>query len=321
MVNKKKIKKKAIKKRVVKKSSTIVKRRTVRSGLKRRRVIKKRSKKRSVFLFGFLVKKWRKYNQVIRREQSRCLRYKKYKGKYAFCYVWALLNKYFKQTIIVVIILGAMGMFFTKDTFLELATQGNFGPTLQTSLIGDLTNKINTLNRKITGLKKCTDMQAWKPSAEEVCNFAYTWGRRPAGCANSSAPEKIFVIGKKMCCTGVYVGNENKLQACDGADMFFSPSNMHSSSMVASKSECGMGVCEFYPAKGFHAKLNEDGSLDLDESGNIKLEKDCPKTQEEGPCSKSCGGGKRIRYVQTSNCLKVKIPEACNMAPCAQESY
>ena len=324
MTEKKKIKKKVIKKRVTQKRFTIIKKRAVRSGSKHRRVTKRRSKKRSVFLFGFLAKKWRKYNQVIRREQSRCLRYKKYKGKYAFCYVWALLNKYFKQTIIVVIILGVMGMFFTKDTFLELAIQGSFGPTLQTSLISDLTNKIRSLTGQIDDRKQCTEDKYWKPTLGEVCNY-YLYQRKNDHCAKFNVPTTRIGIGTKMCCdggkAGIYDKNKDKLTACPGADIFFHRDKIFPTTVVPDKDSCQLGACEFYPAKGFHAKLNEDGSLDLDENGNIKLEKDCAVTQKEGPCSKPCGGGKRIKYVRTKNCLTVKIPEACNMAPCTQESY
>ena len=325
MIEKKKIKKKVIKKRVAKKSSTVVKRRTVRSGLRRRRVAKRRSKKRSVFLFGFLVKKWRKYNQVIRREQSRCLRYKKYKGKYAFCYVWALLNKYFKQTIIVVIILGVMGMFFTKDTFLELSMKDNFGPVLQTNLtdnLAQLVKKISNLENKIKGLQYCTEDKYWKPLPNEVCNYYFYERQRDKRCTRNEVPTTRYSIGTNMCCSGkFYSDNRDKLTACDGADIFDNKYETFNSKVVPNKDRCNFNKCEFYPADHWHAKLSEDGSVEYGSDGNIILEKDCAVTQEEGPCSKPCGGGKRIRYVQTSNCLKVKIPEACNMEPCAQESY
>ncbi len=324
MTEKKKTKKKVIKKRVTKKSSAVVKNRTVGLASKRRRVTKRRSKKRSVFLFGFLVKKWRKYNQIIRREQSRCLRYKKYKKKYVFCYVWALLNRYFKQTIIAVIILGAVGMFFTKGTFLELATQGNLGPTLQTSLIGDLTNKIRSLTGQIDDRKRCTEDKYWKPNPNEVCNY-YLYKRKNDHCAKFNVPTTRIGIGTKICCdggkAGIYEKNKNKLTPCPGSDIFFHKDKMLTTSVVPDKDSCQLGACEFYPASGFHAKLNEDGSIAYDDAGNIIIEKDCAKTQEVGPCSKPCGGGKRIRYVQTSNCLKIKISEACNMEPCTQESY
>ncbi len=321
MTEKKKTKKKVIKKRVTQKRFTIIKKRAVRSGSKHRRVTKRRSKKRSVFLFGFLAKKWRKYNQVIRREQSRCLRYKKYKGKYAFCYVWALLNKYFKQTIIVVIILGVMGMFFTKDTFLELATQGSFGPTLQTSLISDLTNKIRSLTGQIDDRKRCTEDKYWKPTLDEVCNY-YLYERKNDHCAKFDVPTTRIGIGTKMCCKGdFYDRNKDKLTPCPGSDIFFHRDIMLDANVVPDKDSCELGACEFYPANGFHAKLNEDGSIAYDSHGNIIIEKDCAVTKKEGPCSKPCGGGKRIKYVRTKNCLTVKIPEACNMSPCAQESY
>ncbi len=321
MTEKKKIKKKVIKKRVTQKRSTIIKKRAVRSGSKHHRVTQRRSKKRSVFLFGFLVKKWRKYNQVIRREQSRCLCYKKYKEKYAFCYVRALLGKYFKQTIIVVILLGMIGLFFAKNTFLELATQGSFGPALQTSLISDLTNKIRELTGKIDDRKQCTEDKYWKPTLDKVCNY-YLYERKNDHCAKFNVPTTRIGIGTKMCCKGdMYNKNKDKLAPCPGADIFFHRDTMLDTNIVPDKDSCALGACEFYPANGFHAKLNEDGSIAYDSDGNIMIEKDCIFSQKEGPCSKPCGGGKRIKYTRTTNCLTVEIPEACNMAPCTQESY
>ncbi len=326
MTEKNKTKKNVIKKRVTKKGGTAVKKRTVGLASRRHRVTKRRSKKRSVFLFGFLAKKWRKYNQVIRQEQSRCLRYEKYKGKYAFCYVLALLGKYFKQTIVVVIILGSIGLFYSKNTLLEISTQNYFVSSLQTSIISELVNKIGYLRNQIDIRKRCTEDKYWSPAPSNVCNY-YLYKRKNNNCKRFNVSTTRFDIGTKMCCNAgknnIYEKNKDKLTACPGADIFFKQTvtPLYDSSLVPFKNNCHLKVCEFYPAKGFHAKLNEDGSMYYDENGDISIEKDCAKTQEEGPCSKPCGGGERIRYIQMSNCLKLKVPEACNMESCAQESY
>jgi len=174
----------------------------------KKRVIKKKVKhprkrvgKNQSFFVAFFKVYWQTFQKTMRREQGRCLRYKKYKNKYAFCFVWALLNKYFKQTIIVVILLAGMGLFFLRGTFLEMTTQGVFGPELQTGLIQDLENKIKSLTGQIDDRKRCTEDKYWKDPINEVCNF-YLYRQENKHCAKFGVPTERIAIGTKMCCDG-----------------------------------------------------------------------------------------------------------------------
>jgi hypothetical protein len=291
-----------------------------RTGIKKK--VNKRASKRGSFS-AFFKKKFSKIKKTIRREQRRCLRYKKYKNKESFCFVWAVLNKYFGITLLFVLIVGLGGFLFLKNDFQTIANKGLFGRNIQTNLLGDLTNKIRTLTAKIDDRKQCTEDKYWKPLPTEVCNY-YLYQQENKHCAKFKVPTTRVAIGEKQCCrdNAVYKGdNKNKLVACPGADIFFKQYKMHDTKVVPTKDWCGLGACEFYPGNGFHAKLNEDGSIAYDEEGNIILEKDCKATQEVSPCSKPCGGGERIRTIQTKNCLKIKTPELCNPEPCVQETY
>ncbi len=291
---------------------------------KRTRSKRKRVSKSQSFFVSFFNLRWQVFKKTMRREQGRCLRYKKYKNKYAFCFVWALLNKYFKQTVIVVVLLACLGLFFLRGTFLEVATQGVFGPELQTGLIQDLENKITMLTGQIHERKKCIEDEYWKDSINDVCNF-YLYKQENEHCAKFRVPTERIAIGTKMCCDGgkgdIYNKNADKLTACPGADIFFHKKRILSTSVVPDQQHCQLGACEFYPAKGFHAKLNEDGSIQHDGDGNIIVEKDCPATTKVSACDKPCGGGKRIRTTRTTTCLDVKTTEVCNMQACLQEGY
>jgi hypothetical protein len=300
--------------------------RTQKKNIHRKQSVKKRVNKRisqKNSFFAFIKNIFPNFKKTIRKEQRRCLRYKKYKNKQSFCFVWAILNKYTKIFIVLVFFIIFIGGILSKNTFRQLSLGGYLGNSLQTSLISDLTNKINDLTAKISDRKKCTEDRYWKDSVKDVCNY-YLYQQENKHCAKFKVPTTRVAIGERQCCNdnAVYQGdNKDKLVACPGADIFFKKSLMHDTKVVPTKDWCGLGVCEFYPGNGFHAKLNEDGSIAYDEEGNIILEKDCKATQEVSPCSKPCGGGERIRTIQTKNCLKMKTPELCNPEPCVQETY
>jgi len=262
-----------------------------------------------------------KNKNKIKTIQKKCLRRKKYKNKQIFCYARAVLSEYPAMSLATVFLLIIIGGLITWNNFSYQITQNGFG--LQTSLISDLTQKIQKLTGQIDDRKKCTEDKYWKPSTKEVCNY-YLYQQENKHCAKFNVPTTRVAVGEKMCCRDndkVYKENKDKLVACPGADIFFKKTKMFDTKVVPNKDWCGMGACEFYPGNGFHAKLNEDGSFAYDADGNIILEKDCEVTQEVTPCNKPCGGGTRYRTVQTANCLKIKTPELCNPEPCAVESY
>lgn len=292
-----------------------------------KRKINKRTSQGSSF-FASIKSVFSNFKKTIRKEQRRCLRYKKYKNKQSFCFVWAILNKYTKTFVVFIFGIILIGSIFSKNIFQQLSMGDFLGEKVQTSLIGDLTNKINNLKSEILDRQKCIEDEYWQPATKDVCN-GYKYEQKNEHCAKFKVPTTKVAIGEKICCNeyGLYKGeNKKKLEACPSATMFFNKIGDKKSNVVATKDNCfddwdwGKHFCKFYPGNGFHAKLNEDGSIAYDENHNIILEKDCEKTQEVTACNKPCGGGQRYRTIQTANCLKIKTPELCNPEPCTRES-
>jgi hypothetical protein len=118
--------------------------------------------------FAFIGNIFLNFKKTIRKEQRRCLRYKKYKNKQSFCFVWAILNKYTKIFIVLVFFVIFIGNILFKSTSRQLSTGDFFWGGTQTSLIGDLANKIKKLTGQIDDRKQCTEDQYWKDSVKDL---------------------------------------------------------------------------------------------------------------------------------------------------------
>ncbi len=301
------------------KENKIVRKKSVSKKTKKRIIKKSRrvNKKHGFFVSFFgAIKDWMKLGMKrIRKEQRHCLRFKKYKGKQTFCFVRALSLEYPWRTIIGFTAVGIIGSFIFADNLQKELGGDYLNFNLQTSLVSKLESKVKSINSKILDRQKCTQDKYWMESEDDVCNY-WLYEQKNEHCSKFNVPTNRVAIGKKMCCEQLdgifYTGSKQNVVACPGADIFFNKSAMHSTSIVSSAMECSTNVCQFYPKNGFHVKLGDDG--------RIIIEKDCPVSQTVGSCDKECGGGKRLRTINTASCIKVEQYELCNVEPCFAET-
>jgi hypothetical protein len=317
----------------LKKNKTIRKKNVSKKAKRQIKKIKKRNvrknkrvnKKHVVFVsfFGGLNTWMNSGMKKIRKEQRHCLRFKKNKGKQTFCFVKALLLEYPWRTMLGFLMVIIVGLVVLAVNFQGQSMQNYFGVGLQTSLISSLKSKINSARGQISSTQECTLDTYWTEKEENICNY-WLYKQTNQRCAKFNVLTERVAIGTKMCCNSldsiVYDGENKNVVACPGSDIFFTREGMHEATVVADKSGCRAGVCQFYPADGFLVKFDVKGNITYGGQGQAIVVKQCTVKRKVGACDRDCGGGKRTVTGQDMFCNKFSMTELCNVEPCFTET-